>query len=407
MEDTVKANEIKYQESEYLFKQLVDSLPLGLYLTDDTGHISLVNPEMRRIWGQDSDPSVTAWSGAYKLYDSNGNELTRDDHTAKKAFLEQRTIEEEVTVETHAGERRHLVCYSQPILSVDGSCSGIMTIVADITDRKLSEQKLAGLMIDLEDRVEKRTIQLKQANDDLIRANYDLEQYAYIASHDLQEPLRKIRMFVDLLSRNHHDPQSLQLYLKKIDASASKMSTLVKDVLNYSTLLMNRPSFVEVDLNEIARKTLAGLASQIFIKNAKVTVASLPIVPGVDSQLLLLFNNIVANSLTFTDVSPAIAIKADEIDGEKISDLGADAKLRYVKIEFNDNGVGFDEEFKDRIFDIFERLQAGGSHTGNGMGLPLCKRIVENHNGFITATSKRGSGATFEVYLPSLQKNRP
>ncbi|HEU5145938.1 MAG TPA: ATP-binding protein [Chryseosolibacter sp.] len=361
---------------------------------------------MRTIWGEDFDAGAAIkWSGAYKIYDSNGNALAPDNYPARKAFLEQRAIGEEVIVETRNGERRHVTCYLQPLFSADGSCSGTMNLVADITDRKLSEQKLAGLMSDLENRVEQRTMQLKQANDHLTRANYDLEQYAFIASHDLQEPLRKIRMFVDLASRNRHDVQRLSLYLNKIDASATKMSTLVKDVLNYSMLLMNASEFVQVDLNDIASKTLAELASQIFIKNAKVTVGSLPVVPGVHSQLLLLFNNIVLNSLTFTDVSPQIVISADEVDGAQISQLGADTRQRYARIEFKDNGIGFDETYKDRIFDIFERLNTWGSHTGNGMGLPLCKRVVENHHGFITATSKRGSGSTFEVYLPSLKIN--
>lgn len=147
---------------------------------------------------------------------------------------------------------------------------------------------------------------------------------SYIASHDLQEPLRKIRMFTDLLSRSRHDAERFDLYLRKIDSSANRMSTLIKDVLNYSTLLMNKARFVKVDLNEIARETLGGLASWIFDENAKITVGSLPIVRGVDSQLLLLFNNIVANSLAFTEGSPAIKINAVEIAGKNISNLGAD-----------------------------------------------------------------------------------
>ena len=399
-EEKAKENELKYQESELRFRKLVETLPIGVYYVDVEGRLQFMNRVMLKIWCNESNTFALRWSGAYKIYDSNGKEMLPDQYPTRRAFLERHSLVEEATIEAPDGECKHVICYPQPLCDAAGVCTGVMDFIVDITDQRLSEEKLQTLMRDLEDRVGKRTIELKQANEDLMRANNDLEQYAYIASHDLQEPLRKIKFFADLLSKRLGDPESYHIYLSKIEASASRMSTLIHDVLNYSTLLKNTPAFVDVDLNDIAHEMLISFAYDIDIKKATVTVAPLPIIQGVPSQFLLLFNNLFGNSLTFSQGSPTIEITSREVAGKDKSKLGADPNRRYVQIDFKDNGIGFSEAYGDKIFDVFERLHDKGSHTGNGMGLPLCKKIIENHKGFIAARSSEGLGSTFEIYLP-------
>jgi len=399
LEEQSKENERRYEESALGFRKLVEKLPLGVCYVDVEGRLTFMNEEMLRIWGN-VDTTTLRWSGAYKLYDPNGKELLPQDYPVRKAFLENRSLVEEATVETPDGERKHVICYPQPLYDSAGVIAGVMNFIVDITDRKVSEAKLETLMRELEDRVNKRTIELEQANEDLIRANNDLEQYAYIASHDLQEPLRKIRFFADLLSRRLGDPESFRVYLSKIEASASRMSTLIHDVLNYSTLLKNKPTFVDVDLNDIADEVLSSFADEIANKKARVTVAPLPTIQGVSSQFLLLFHNLLGNALTFSEDSPTVEITAQEVNGRDKFELGADPNRRYVQIDFKDHGIGFNHSYGDKIFEVFERLHNKGSHTGNGMGLSLSKKIIENHRGFIVARSTEGVGSTFEIYLP-------
>ncbi|HYG15435.1 MAG TPA: PAS domain S-box protein, partial [Bacteroidia bacterium] len=244
---------------------------------------------------------------------------------------------------------------------------------------------------------------LKQTNEELLRTNQELEQFAYIASHDLQEPLRKIRIFSELLKENVASTELVGKYVDKIAASAGRMTLLIKDVLDYSRLSKTGENFVETDLNAVFENVKTDFDLLIEQKNARINYNGLPVVRGIPLQLHQLFTNLVSNSLKFSDKPPVIEINYKMVKGKDVNHEALHPEKNYAEILFKDNGIGFDEHYAEQIFVIFHRLNDRGAYSGTGIGLALCKKIVENHNGHITATGKPGEGATFKMYLPVYQ----
>ena len=248
---------------------------------------------------------------------------------------------------------------------------------------------------------------LKLLNTELENSNRDLEQFAYIASHDLQEPLRKIKTFSELSERNVQHPEILKRYLGKISSSATRMTDLIKAVLNYSRLARVDAEPTNVDLNSIVQQIINDLELVIAEKKAVVQTDHLPVVSAVPLQMGQLFLNLFTNSLKFTQAEPVITIKVVPVKREDVPELALQNKNNYIKISFSDNGIGFDQQYADKVFSIFQRLHSTAEFAGTGIGLALCKKIVENHNGFIGVTSKPGEGTTFFIYLPYDQKLQP
>jgi light-regulated signal transduction histidine kinase (bacteriophytochrome) len=277
-----------------------------------------------------------------------------------------------------------------PIRDRQGRIIGASKIARNITDQKEAERIISEgkerFRQELETTVKERTFELAELNARLARSNNELEQFAYIASHDLQEPLRKIHIFSELLEEGlaqELDLQKLNGYLDKIKGASNRMSKLIKDVLEYSRLSRADHSITKVDLNLVLKDVLHEFELAIAEKKAAVDVGVLPIVRGISPQFHQLFRNLVGNALKFSQQEPKIRILAD---GHHI----------IVK----DNGIGFPQEFADKIFDIFQRLNSQDVYSGSGIGLALCKKIVENHGGTIKAQSEPGKGSTFHIFLP-------
>ncbi|RFM33281.1 ATP-binding protein [Chitinophaga silvisoli] len=246
---------------------------------------------------------------------------------------------------------------------------------------------------ELEQKVDERTAEL-------LRKNNELEQFAYIASHDLQEPLRKIRTFSELLQKSMQGTGTqANHYFEKIQSSAARMTALIKDVLEYSRLSNPDARFVDTDLQAILKNTLTDFELLIEQKGALVQSDALPVVRGIPLQLQQLFTNLIGNSLKFCDKKPVIKITGCTVPEEEIpEELSKDQA--YIKLIFQDNGIGFEQQFSDRIFTIFQRLNEKKAYAGTGIGLALCKKIAENHHGLIRADAELGKGASFTVYLP-------
>lgn len=254
---------------------------------------------------------------------------------------------------------------------------------------------------ELEIRVEERTRDLKEVNDKLLKSNRELEQFAYITSHDLHEPLRKIQTYAELAERNWRDEATGKKYLGRIANSSARMTALINDVLNYSRLTRSNEKPVKTDLNEVLEKVKRDFEKMIAQKNAVIRSTPLPSVKGVPLQLQQLFSNLISNSLKFSGNDVEIDISSRELAAGEVTAIGdLDPRLRYVELLFKDNGIGFDQKFAEQIFSIFEKLNPNNLYAGSGVGLALCKRIVENHHGAILALSKLNNGATFKVYLP-------
>jgi len=231
-----------------------------------------------------------------------------------------------------------------------------------------------------------------------------------VASHDLQEPLRKIQQFGDLLKTHLGDALGEEtIYLDRMQTAAGRMSTLIKDLLNYSRITTKRDTNRLVVLREVVDQVLATLELPIQETGAQILIGSLPTVQGDASQLRQLFQNLLSNALKFSRVDnqgalmiPQISITAQRVN---VQDLPPSVKpLRmapaYQQIMVADNGVGFEEKYLDRIFQVFQRLHGKGQYGGTGIGLAICQKVVFSHGGAITASSQPGQGARFSIYMP-------
>jgi PAS domain S-box-containing protein len=281
--------------------------------------------------------------------------------------------------------KRHYESFYIPLKDGDGNVNRIVVIAHDITDIMQANEKL------------------QEVNTELEKSNRELEQFAYVASHDLQEPLRKIQTFTELGERHMNDPEVLKKYLDKVSSSAQRMTELIKAVLNYSRLSKAENEFVEVDLNNILQSIYVDLELLIQEKGAVINNDKMPVTFGIPLQLHQLFINLITNSLKFSERSPEINITSAYIKGSEVQNIAGIAKDRdYIRITFSDNGIGFDPRFAEKVFSIFQRLHSDRRIEGTGIGLAVCKKIVENHQGFITVTSEPKKGTTFFIYLPML-----
>ena len=301
--------------------------------------------------------------------------------------------------EPHSG--RELIMHAQGRTTFDaqGQPVKITGTIQDVTqDRRLQQE--------LERQVAERTRQLQASVCDLERSNQNLQQFAYVASHDLQEPLRKIQSFGTLISTQYAD----QLgdgndLVDRMKAAANRMSILIEDLLTFSRISTRQEATSPVSLTTVITNALLDLDLRIQETGAVVEVASLPTVQGDASQLVQLFQNLLSNALKFTrpTTRPHVRVSMQTVPADALPSTVRPAReaALYHRIDVTDNGIGFDEKYADRIFQVFQRLHGRGQFAGTGIGLAICEKIVANHGGAIAIASQPGQGATFSVYLPA------
>lgn len=281
----------------------------------------------------------------------------------------------------------------------DGVAYRITGTVLDITESKSIEEEL-------EERVQLRTAELLDANKELERSNRELEQYAYVASHDLQEPLRKILVYADLLKKGKTNSAMDQVKLDKIVSSAQRMSHLIKDLLNFSRLLKTENIYTTVDLNYILGNVFDDFELKIQETNARIIMGKLPSIEASMQQMNQLFYNLISNALKFRKerVPLIIEVTATPVPRSEIEQRAElNPELSYTDVCISDNGIGFKSRYVKQIFEIFKRLHPTARFEGTGIGLALCRKIVLNHHGDIYAVSQEGVGAAFHLLLPLKQ----
>jgi len=279
-------------------------------------------------------------------------------------------------------------------LDLEGGKS-LSIIITDLTSQKATQRLL----------IEKNN-QLEVINLALEMSNHDLQQFASIASHDLQEPIRKIQIFSNYLEENETSMSAQsKIHLRKIINSSARMKTLVTEILNYSKLSADDHQVIDIDLNNIINDLREHFELVIEEKHAIIKVGELPVIEGNNGQIRQMFQNLISNALKFSrdDISPVIEITSKRIAGKSFEAV-AKNDGDYCMVNIQDNGIGFDGKYVDNIFSLFERLNAKDKYEGAGIGLAVAKKIAEKHDGLITAVSAEGMGAKFQIILPLKQK---
>lgn len=264
------------------------------------------------------------------------------------------------------------------------------------------------LLIAFEDVTERRRAEraLREHTRQLERSNRDLEEFAHAASHDLQEPLRKVRTFADRFvasveTASLDDRQ--RLYLERMQDGAARMQKRIDDLLGLARVTRRQPDRESIDLNDAVDAAIAALETPIAEANATIEVGELPRIEADQAHMELLFQNLLSNAIKYRrpDVPPVV-----RVEGGPAQASDPHEQRPMVRILFSDNGIGFEQEYADRIFRPFERLHGRSEYEGTGVGLSICRRVVELHDGTISATSSPGEGATFEVRLPTVHRSR-
>jgi PAS domain S-box-containing protein len=339
---------------------------LGISAYGSSGQCILANEAIARILGATRAQILGQNYNSIESWKSSG--LLESAHEALAKGEETR---QEIHMTSDFGKEVWLDCHFTPFVS-NGE-PHLLRTVEDISIAKQDEIALHTYATKLE------------------LSNRDLQEFAYVASHDLQEPLRKVLAFSDLLINEYGDAvdEIGHDYLNRMQSASQRMKILINDLLNFSRVQTRAQPFTEVDLNTIAQEVVSDLENSIERTQGRLEIGKLPTIEVDPTQMYQLLQNLIGNALKFRHegCSPLVKVSA-KINGD------------VCQISVEDNGIGFNIQYLDRIFKPFERLHSREEYEGSGMGLAICRRIVERHSGKITATSTPGEGSTFIVTLP-------
>ncbi|RAW02096.1 PAS domain S-box protein [Pseudochryseolinea flava] len=391
----------KIKQSESQFRRMTDTVPAIIWLTNKTGYCTYLNKHWYDATGQTQEEALGfGWLTATHPEDSPGAEAT-----FLEANADQKDFSATYRLKHADGQYRWVIDRGSPRFDNAGNFEGMTGSVVEIHQQKEAEGKIREselqyrlLAEQLEQLVEARTRELQ-------RSNEDLQQFAHVASHDLKEPVRKVKTFVDRLIYDYSSeiPEKALEYLKKIDKSCDRMNTMVEGVLKYSTLTSLEDNIEKVDIAELIRNIESDLEVVIEKKKASIEKINLPTIQGSNILLYQLFYNLINNSLKFSiaNRAPVISISAHAANEQEILSAGLISSKQYYTIRITDNGIGFSAQHADKIFKVFMRLNSKDQFEGTGLGLSLCKTIVERHQGAIWATGENLKGATFTILLPA------
>jgi two-component system CheB/CheR fusion protein len=391
----------KIKESEENFRQLAELLPQKISKADAAGNVFFYNQN----WFSYSGLSIESLkeSGWNKMIHPHDLEAftKRWQHSIKTGI----DFEMEIRLLNKKGVYKWHLSRSSAVKNQKGKT--IMWIGAATEIQEQVEQRET-----LENAVKKRTNELSEANESLAnkneelqKMNKELESFAYVSSHDLQEPLRKIQTYAGRILEKENEKLSVnsKKYFRIMQDSANRMQTLIEDLLSFSGLTTAERKFEIYDLNDIIEKVKIELKETIEEKQATIEVGPICQANIVVFQFHQLLQNLISNALKFSrpKYPPQIIIKSSIIEGSKLKIHELSSKKKYCHITVTDNGIGFENKFREKIFEVFQKLHGKEEYPGTGIGLAIVRKIVENHNGIITAKSKLSKGTTFDIYIPS------
>ena len=387
--------ERKHMEDELLrakqeWERTFDSVPDLIAILDPQHRIIRANRQMARRMGLEPEECAGLLC----------HECVHNLPAAPDLCPHQRTLRDGQEHIAEVYEQRlggHFLVSTTPLRDEHGAITGTVHVARDITERKQMEEALRKSHDELEARVQERTADLAQAVARLELTNQELQEFAFVASHDLQEPLRKIQSFCDLIATSNHDRlnEKGKDYLARMQEAAKRMRQLLKDLLNYSRIASQPLPFKPADMKAIITEAAEVFEHPIANAGGKIVISGMPVIEADSSQMTRLFLNLISNAVKYAGPEKLlIRIYSGKDDF-------------FCRIYVEDNGIGFEEKYLDRIFSPFQRLHGRTEFYGTGIGLAICRKIVERHSGSITARSSPGKGSTFVVTLPLKQKQRP
>ncbi|WP_294824458.1 PAS domain-containing sensor histidine kinase [uncultured Flavobacterium sp.] len=390
------ASENKYRSLSELLEKMVEERTFSLKKSEERYHKMIDEVQDYAIILLDRDGFIQNWNlGAEKIKGYTDEEIVgknfrlfyqpndRTDMLPERLITQAhdtgRAVHEGWRVRKDGSKFWGLVVITA-LHDDDGNIIGFSKVTRDLTERKIADDQMQEYAKEIEFR------------------NKQLEEYAYIASHDLQEPLRKIQLFAEMLESSIGNEAMVKKNIEKINSAAKRMSNLIKDVLKYSQLSRADELFEEVDLNDVINTIREDFELPIAEKNVMLENTLLPTIKGIPIQLHQLFANMVSNAIKFSSQNPVITISHENVAPESLTAYPhLSASRPFVKVIVKDNGMGFEQQYGEQVFRMFKRLT---DNSGTGIGLALCKKIVENHGGDISVISEPGLGTEFTILMP-------
>jgi PAS domain S-box-containing protein len=385
--------DIKLRESERWFSTTLKSIGDAVIATDKNAKVTFMNSVAEKMTGWiEKDVKQKPLTKVITIVNEQTGKV--EENPAIKALRDNEIVEfsNHRILKTKDGQKIPIEDSGAPIKDERGNVMGVVLIFRDVSERRKAEAKRNELIEQLE------------------ATNKELQDFAYVASHDLQEPLRKVQAFGDRLKDKYYLElgDQGQDYLNRMQNATSRMQKLIVDLLSYSRVTTKARPFIETNLSKIIGGVLTDLQIRIEEVNGDVQISELPIIDADPLQMQQLFQNLIGNALKFhkPDKMPLIKIYAS--NGTALKAAGNNGVSNgFTKIMVEDNGIGFDEKYLDRIFTVFQRLHGRNEYEGTGVGLAICRKIVERHGGNITAKSKKEQGAKFIITLPKKHKGGP